>query len=91
MSDVTSAGRGVRTTARPAARMFLAALMSRSCRVPQAGHGHAGWKGTASASRCPHAEHVLLDGYQRSITTTCRPGAAALYSSIAGRCPTRSR
>ena len=64
MSDVSSAGiaRGPRATARPAARMFFAALMSRSCRVRQDGHVQCRVDRLSSASRCPHAEQVLLDG-----------------------------
>src|SRR5690606_2257463 len=68
-------------TARPAAKMFLAAFMSRSCRVPQDGHVQCRVERLSSASRCPHAEHVLLVGCHRSITTRRRPYFAALYSS----------
>jgi hypothetical protein len=49
--------------------MFFAALMSRSCRVPQDGQLQFLVDRLRSASRCPHAEQVLLEGYQRSITT----------------------
>ena len=49
-------------TARPAARVFFAALISRSCRVPQDGHCHARVLSGSSASRCPQAEQVLLLG-----------------------------
>jgi len=46
--------------------MFLAALRSRSCRVPQ--DGHVQWRvpKVSVASKCPHAEQVLDEGYQRS-------------------------
>ena len=75
MSDIASAGiaRGTRVTARPAARMFWAALISRSCRARQDGHVQCLVERLSSASRCPHAEQVLDDGYQRSITTSWRP------------------
>ena len=56
--------------------MFLAALMSRSCRVPQGGHCQL-----SSASRYPHAEQVVELGYHRSITTSCRRYRSHLYSS----------
>jgi hypothetical protein len=41
-------------TARPAARMFLAALWSRSCRAPQDGHTQVRVPRLKVASRCPH-------------------------------------
>ena len=74
-------------TARPAARMFLAALTSRSCRVPQDGHCHVRVLSERSASRCPHAEHVLELGYQRPVTIRCRPAVAALYSTMRRKVP----
>ena len=37
------------------------------------------------AVRCPQAEHVLLDGYQRSATTNSRPCQSHLYSSMPRR------
>src|SRR5450755_824761 len=61
--------------------------MSRSCRVPQDGHCHVLVLRLSSASRCPHAEQVLLDGYQRSTTIRCRPARSALYSSIWRKVP----
>ena len=70
-----------RATARPAARMFLAALMSRSCRARQIGHVQCRVLKDSPASRCPHAEQVLDDGYQRSITTSSCPARSHLYSS----------
>ena len=51
-----------RATARPAARMFFAALTSRSCRAPQDGHLHCLVDRVRLASRCPHAEQVLDEG-----------------------------
>src|SRR3712207_7312980 len=47
-------------------RSLLAALRSRSCRAPQAGHCHVLTLKARSASRCPHAEQVLELGNQRS-------------------------
>src|SRR5215472_9582805 len=70
-----------RATARPAARMFFAALMSRSCRVRHRGHVQCLVDRLSSASRCPHAEQVLDDGYQRSMTTSSRLARSHLYSS----------
>jgi len=67
--------------------MFLAALMSRSCRVPQDGHCHVRVFSESSASRCPHELHVLELGYQRPITITCRPALAALYSTMTRKVP----
>jgi hypothetical protein len=58
--------------------MFFAALMSRSCRVPQDGHVQCRVFRLSSASRCPHAEQVFEDGYQRLGATTVRPQRAAL-------------
>src|SRR6266550_6151975 len=67
--------------------MFFAALMSRSCRVPQDGHCHVRVLRLRSARRCPHAEHVLDEGYHRSAVITCRPYLAALYSAMARKVP----
>ena len=60
--------------------MFFAAFMSRSYRVPQDGHVQCLVARLRSASKCPHAEHVLDDGYQRSMTVNCRPYRWHLYS-----------
>src|SRR5580658_2255968 len=60
--------------------MFFAALMSRSCRVRQAGHVQCLVFRLSSASRYPHELHVLELGYQRSTGITRRPARAALYS-----------
>src|SRR5690349_6965391 len=82
---LTSAPQAV--TARPAARMFFAALMSRSCRVPQDGHCHVLVLRLSSASRYPHAEQVFELGYHRSITIRCLPALAALYESMRRKVP----
>ena len=62
--------------------MFFAALMSRSCRVPQDGHCHVRIFKLSSVRRNPHVEQVFELGYHRSITIRCRPALAALYSSM---------
>jgi hypothetical protein len=59
--------------------MFFAALTSRSCRVPQDGHGHVRVLRFSSVSRCPHAEQVFELGYHRSITIRT-PGARRINS-----------
>ena len=67
--------------------MFFAALISRSCRVPQDGHVQCRVSRLSSARTCPHAEHIFELGNHRSITITRRPHRAALYSSIALKVP----
>ena len=67
--------------------MFFAALMSRSCRVPQDGHCHVRVERLSSASRCPQALQVLLEGYQRPVTIRCRPALAALYPIMRRKVP----
>src|SRR6516165_7736361 len=68
-------------TARPAARMFLAALRSRSCRVRQSGHVQRLVLSLSSGSRYPHAEQILDDGNHLSTAIRFRPYRAHLYSS----------
>ena len=63
--------------------MFFAALRSRSCRVRQDGHGQCRVFKLRPASRRPHAEQVLLDGYQRSMTIRRRPCPFALVLQLA--------
>jgi hypothetical protein len=67
--------------------MFFAALISRSCRVPQDGHCHIRIFKPKLARTYPHAEHALDDGYHRSTMITRRPCLAALYSSMARKVP----
>jgi len=67
--------------------MSFAALISRSCRVPQDGHCHIRVFKLSSARTCPHDEHIFDDGNHRSITITRRPARAALYSSISRKVP----
>src|SRR6266567_9514607 len=66
--------------------MFRAALTSRSCQTPHAGHVHSRTSRSSSASTKPQARHVLEDGYHLSILTSVRPYHAALYSSWRTNC-----
>lgn len=68
-------------TASPAALMFRAALISRSCAVLHSGHVHCRVAKSSLSNVYPQQEHLLLDGYQRSIATTVLPYQPALYSS----------
>src|SRR5690606_25009042 len=70
-------------SARPAARMFLAALTSRSWTVPHSLHVHDRTCKGLGPSRAPHAEHTWEVGANRLIRANVRPYMAALYSSIA--------
>ncbi len=63
--------------------MFFAALTSRSCRVPQDGHVQCRVDRLSSASRCPHAEQVFDEGYQR-------PSGSREMITIAGSSPVTS-
>jgi hypothetical protein len=63
--------------------MFLAALTSLSGRVRQDGQHHDRVEMLSSASGCPHAEHVLELGYQRSITIRRRPYRATFALALA--------
>src|ERR1035438_5748961 len=66
--------------------MLIAALMSRSCRVPQVTHSHSRTPSGRLAAARPHAEQILLEGYQRPVTTRSRPYHSHLYSSMARIC-----
>lgn len=57
----------------PTAMILTAAFTSRSWRVPQLGHAHSRTDSGIFVSIWPHAEHVLLDGYQRSMRWTRLP------------------
>jgi len=61
--------------------MFFAALMSRSWTAAQRGHVHSRRCSGSAGTTCPQVEQVLLDGWNRSITTSCRPYQAHLYAS----------
>src|SRR5690606_13432313 len=78
---LTPAPQAFYLSASPAARMFLAALTSRSWVAPQ-GQVHCRTFSGMASCRAPHALHSLLLGDQRSTAITSRPYQAALYSSI---------
>src|SRR2546422_11020815 len=65
----------------PAAKMLCAALISRSCHVPQQGHTHSRTSNVSVSRTCPQSEHVFEEGYQRAILMIVRPYHVALYSS----------
>ena len=70
-------------TASPAAlATFTAALMSRSSRVPHAGHVHSRTCRGLGPSLIPHAEQVREVGSNRPILMKIRPCSRALYSSM---------
>src|ERR1017187_535326 len=71
------------STASPAARILTAALISPSCRIPQLTHSHSRTPSGRLAAVRPQAEQVLLEGYQRAITTRSRPYHSHLYASMA--------
>src|ERR1035437_6412402 len=48
------------STASPAALMLIAALISRSCRVPQRTQAHSRTCSGIGPAWCPHAEQVVL-------------------------------
>lgn len=54
----------------------MAALMSRSCRMPQDGHVQCRVERLSSASRCPHAEHVY---HGEPPCQACRKAASAYH------------
>lgn len=68
-------------TASPAASMFCAALMSRSCFVRHSGQSHIRTERGSFKRTCPHVQHRLLDGYHWSMPINVRPYHSALYSN----------
>src|SRR5262245_33922716 len=56
----------------PSARMFFAALISRSWQTPHSGQTHSRTSSGRSSTTCLQSWHVLLEGYQRSIVTRVR-------------------
>jgi beta-N-acetylhexosaminidase len=58
--------------------MFFAALMSRSCRVPQDGHCHVRVLMLSSASKCPHAEQVFELGSRHTAAAVAGLQAAGV-------------
>ena len=67
-------------SARPAAKMFLAAFTSRSWTVPHAAHVHCRTLSRLGPSLTPHAEHTWLVGSNRPILANVRPYWAAFSS-----------
>ena len=57
----------------PATQMFIAAFRSRSIDVPHASQLNVRSPRDSFAFTVPQFEHVLLDGYQRSITRSAAP------------------
>ena len=68
-------------TASPAAKIFRAALMSRSWILPHSGQTQSRTFNGIFGTVCPQSEHRLLDGYQRSMPISVRPYHSDLYSS----------
>src|SRR5579864_5639740 len=68
-------------TASPAARMFFAALMSRSWTTPHSGQFHERSSSVSESRICPQSKQRLEDGYHLSILTRWRPYHLALYSN----------
>src|SRR5436853_7619738 len=66
-------------TESPSARMFLAALRSRSWQTPHSGQTHSRTSSGRSSPTWRHAWHILLEGYQRSIWMRVRPYHWLLY------------
>ena len=71
-------------TAIPAAKMFFAALTSRSCVAPQAQLQTRSFN--VNVTCFPQQEQVLLDGKNLSITTNSRPYQLDLYSNMVRNC-----
>lgn len=69
-------------TARPAALMLTAALMSRSCSAAHSGHVQARTCNGISGITCPQPEQRLLEGYHGSIADTCRPAPPSVRMSV---------
>src|ERR1017187_7246784 len=61
------------STASPAARILTAALISRSCRIPQLTQAHSRTPSGSLAAARPQAEQTLLEGYQRLGGTPAPP------------------
>ena len=73
-------------SARPAAKMFLAAFTSRSWTVPHAPHVHARTLSGFGPSVTPQAEHTWLVGSNRPIRANVRPYRAAFSSTSRSSC-----
>ena len=61
--------------------MTLAALWSPSWTAPHDGHIQVRICNGSSSSRCPHAEHVLLDASQRDTEFSVRPVSFGLLAN----------
>lgn len=68
-------------TASPAARIFLAALWSRSWCDPHSGHSHERTANGKEESVYPQPEQRFEDGKNWSMATSDRPAHSALYAS----------
>ena len=68
-------------TASPAARIFLAALWSRSWSAPHSGHSHERTANGKEESVYPQSEQRFEDGKNWSMATTDRPAHSPLYFS----------
>jgi hypothetical protein len=79
---LTSPPRAFRVSgALPATMMLIAAFRSRSMTRPQASQRYVRTERGSLAFTAPHPEHVLLLGYQRSMTCKVVPVRTHLYSS----------
>src|SRR6201996_9276153 len=67
---------------RPRARMFFAALTSRSWAVPRSLQVHSRTASGLGPSLTPHAEHTCDVGSNRPVLRNSRPYSFALYSSV---------
>ena len=77
-----------RLSARPAARMFLAALWSRSCTVAHDGHFQEPMCRGSASSRRAHIEQVLVERYGRTVHSLSRwlaSSKSSLRNFIRGR------
>src|SRR2546421_8395378 len=68
-------------TASPAAKMFLAALISRSCWTPHSGQVQKRISSGKESRTCPQSKQRFEEGYHLSILTKVLPYHCALYSS----------
>src|ERR1035437_3662458 len=75
------------TMASPSAARFFAAFRSRSRTSPHAMQTYVRTDRASLAFTAPHPEQVLLDGNQRSTTTTRPPFHTVLYSNWRRICP----
>src|SRR5947209_19397728 len=68
-------------TASPAAKMFFAALISRSSWTPHSGQVQKRISSVKESSTCPQSKQRFEEGYHLSVLTKVRPYHFALYSS----------